>query len=78
MEKPETWQALIAGMTPEIHQSLKTAVELGKWPNGDRLTREQLDHCMQAVIAYDQRFLPEEQRTAYIAREGLKKVHCDD
>lgn len=77
MEKPETWQALIASMTPEMHQSLKTAIELGKWPNGDRLTREQLDHCMQAVIAYDQ-FLPENERIAYIDRDRLKKVQCDD
>jgi uncharacterized protein YeaC (DUF1315 family) len=78
MEKPQTWQALIAGMTPEIHQNLKTAVELGKWPNGERLTPEQVEHCMQAVIAYDQFFLPEDQRTAYIDRSGLKKAHCDD
>jgi uncharacterized protein YeaC (DUF1315 family) len=78
MEKPDSWQALVAGMTPEVHQSLKTAVELGKWPNGDRLTPAQLEHCMQAVIAYDQLYLAEDQRTAFIDRSGLKKTLCDD
>lgn len=78
IDKPETWQALVANLTPEIHQNLKTAVELGRWPNGDRLTREQTEQCLQAIIAYDELYLPENQRTAFIDRSGLKKSHCDD
>ena len=78
MEKPQSWQQLVAGMTPEIHQSLKTAVELGKWPNGDSLSAGQKEHCLQAVIAYDQLHLPETERTAYIDRSGLQKSQCDD
>jgi uncharacterized protein YeaC (DUF1315 family) len=66
IEKPQTWQELLASMTPEIHQSLKTAVELGKWPNGERLSAEQVELCLQAVIAYDQRNLPQTERVAYI------------
>lgn len=66
IEKPQSWQELLASMTPEIHQSLKTAVELGKWPNGDRLTAEQVELCLQAVIAYDQHYLPETERVAYM------------
>ena len=78
MEKPQSWQQLVAGMTPEIHQSLKTAVELGKWPNGDRLSAEQREHCLQAVIAWDQLHLPEAERTAFIDRSGLQLTQCDD
>ncbi|MEI7949981.1 MAG: DUF1315 family protein [Gammaproteobacteria bacterium] len=78
MEKPQSWQQLVAGMTPEIHQNLKTAVELGKWPNGERLSAEQKQHCLQAVIAYDQLYLPETDRTAFIDRSGLQKSQCDD
>ncbi len=66
IEKPQTWQELLASMTPEIHQSLKTAVELGKWPNGERLSAEQVELCLQAVIAYDERNVPETERVAYI------------
>jgi uncharacterized protein YeaC (DUF1315 family) len=68
IEKPQTWQELLASMTPEIHQNLKTAVELGKWPNGERLSAEQVELCLQAVIAYDERHLPEAERVAYIDR----------
>lgn len=71
IEKPDTWQELLAGMTPEIHQNLKTAVELGKWPNGERLSAEQVELCLQAVIAYDERNLPETERTGYIDRSKL-------
>ncbi len=78
IEKPQSWQALVHNMTPQIHQQLKTAVELGKWPNGERLTAEQRDHCLQAVIAYDELHLPASQRTAFIDRSGLQKSQCDD
>ena len=75
MEKPPNWQALVANMTPATHQSLKTAIELGKWPNGERLTPAQQQHCLQAIIAWDQLYLPQEERTAWIDRSGLKQRH---
>ncbi|HEY0962978.1 MAG TPA: DUF1315 family protein [Pseudomonadales bacterium] len=71
-QKPDSFEALIAGMTPEIHANLKQAVELGKWPNGDRLTKEQVELCLQAVIAWDLRNLPESERVAYIDRGDLE------
>lgn len=76
--KPDTFAALLAGMTPEIHQNLKLAIELGKWPNGERLTREQVELCLQAVIAWDATHLPETERVAYIDRSRLQKSQCDD
>jgi uncharacterized protein len=78
MEKPQSWQELINTMSPDVHQHLKTAVELGRWPNGDKLTPIQLEHCLQAIIAYDQLFVPEQERVAFIDRSGLQKSHCDD
>lgn len=71
--KPDTFEELLAGMTPEIHARLKEAVELGKWPNGERLTQEQVELCLQAVIAWDVRNLPESERVAYIDRGDLEK-----
>lgn len=71
--KPETFEQLLAGMTPEIHASLKQAIELGKWPNGERLTAEQVELCLQAVIAWDLRNLPEHERVAYIDRGDLQR-----
>ncbi len=62
-----TYEQLIEAMTPEMHRSLKRAVELGKWPNGERLSEEQRSICLRAVITYDQR-LPQAERTGYIDR----------
>lgn len=57
---------LLKNITPDIYQNLKRAVELGKWPTGDRLTQEQRETCMQAVIAYEHLHLPPEEHTGYI------------
>ncbi|MDY7025685.1 MAG: DUF1315 family protein [Pseudomonadota bacterium] len=56
---------LIQNLNPEIYERLKEAVELGKWANGERLTPEQRETCLQAVILYEQR-LPEDERSGYI------------
>lgn len=44
---------LINTINPEIYGNLKTAVELGKWPDGIKLTANQKESCLQAIIAYD-------------------------
>ncbi len=62
-----TYEELIAVMTPEMHESLKTAVELGKWPDGRRLSEEQRSICLRAVIHYDQK-KPEHERVGFIDR----------
>lgn len=67
-------QQLLASLTPDIYRNLMQAVELGKWPNGDRLTADQRQLCMQAVIAYEHKNLPPEQHTGYI--EPAPHTHC--
>ncbi|UTW13776.1 YeaC family protein [Marinobacterium rhizophilum] len=62
------YEQLIEAMTPDMHRSLKLAVEIGKWPNGERLSEEQRTLCLRAVIAYDQSRLPESERTGFIDR----------
>lgn len=74
----ESLQDILAMMNPEVHMNLKTAVELGRWPDGRKLSAEQLEYCLQAIIAYEQEFLPEAQRVGYIDRTGLNKTECDD
>ena len=60
---------MIANITPEIYQNLKQAVEIGKWPDGRLLTREQKELTLQAMIAWEQHNLPEEERTgSWVAR----------
>ena len=59
---------VLAFITPEVHASLKRAVEIGKWPDGSALSREQRELCLQAVIAWESTALPENERTGYIDR----------
>lgn len=39
-------------MPEEVYEQLKTAVELGKWPDGKLLTDEQKATSLQAVMAW--------------------------
>lgn len=65
-----TFEQLLASMTPEIHATMKQAVELGKWPDGRKLSTDEKQTCLQAVIAYDAQHLPEQERVGYIDRSG--------
>jgi uncharacterized protein YeaC (DUF1315 family) len=56
----------IENITPEIYQSLKLAVEIGKWPDGRKLTQEQKELTLQALIAWEIHNLPEEERIGYM------------
>lgn len=57
---------IAANLKPEVIESFKRAIEIGKWPDGNALTSEQREVCMQAVIAYEYHNLPEEERTGYV------------
>jgi uncharacterized protein YeaC (DUF1315 family) len=45
-------EQLVAAMTPQIYQNLRQAVETGKWPDGKKLSEEQAENAMQAVLLY--------------------------
>lgn len=65
---------LLDSLTPDIYAALKTAVELGKWPNGTRLDKQQREWCLQAVIYYDSRHQAERERIGQIQRDDHE--HC--
>lgn len=71
-------QQLLGSLTPEIYENLKRAVELGKWPDGRRISAEQRALCMQAVIAWEHKHLPPEQHTGYIEPEPHTQCGTDD
>jgi len=69
---------MLRNISPEVYQSLKQAVELGKWPDGRKLSREQKAMCLQAMIAWEADNLPEEQRTGYMGNaECASKSQSD-
>lgn len=65
---------LIDNITPDIYKSLKRAIELGKWPTGKKISDEQRQLCMQAVIAYEQKHFKPKHRSGYVPP---KKTLCD-
>lgn len=62
------YETLIARMDANTCESLKRAIEIGKFPDGRRLTDDQRALCMEAVLTWEIRHLPPEQRTGYIDR----------
>lgn len=62
----ESFTEQAQSLDEQAYKALKTALELGKWPTGDRLTDEQKEICMQTIISYEMKHLPEEQRTGYM------------
>ena len=72
------YRQMIEAMTPEMYRSLKAAVELGKWPDGRRLTPEQREESLQAVIAWGERHLSEQERVGYIDVGHKAGDVCDD
>lgn len=72
-------EQMLNAMNPEVHVALKRAVEIGKWPDGRVLTQEQRALCMEAVIAYDAKFVSELDRVGYIDRGSKADGElCDD
>ena len=67
---------LIESMSPVVYRRLVRAVELGKWPDGNALSREQRENALQAIIAWGQRNLPEEERVGYLEGRGPVEGRC--
>ncbi|HEX6592102.1 MAG TPA: DUF1315 family protein [Moraxellaceae bacterium] len=73
-----TLEKMLAALTPELVEAFRLAIEIGKWPDGRRLTDEQRSTCLQAVIAWEHKHLPEEQRIGYIDKGEKEGEVCDD
>ncbi|MDE0952619.1 MAG: DUF1315 family protein [Halioglobus sp.] len=71
------YQELVESMPRETFESLKRAVELGKWPDGKALTSEQRENALQAIIAWGQRHLSEQDRVGHLERKKKTVEGCD-
>lgn len=58
---------VVSSVTPDIYASLKKAIELGKWDNGIKLSKEQIENSLQIIIAYDARHKSQSERIGYVA-----------
>lgn len=59
-------QTILASLTPEIVERFRTAIELGKWPDGRKLSDEQRQTCLQAVLVWEHEHLPPSERIGFI------------
>jgi uncharacterized protein YeaC (DUF1315 family) len=71
---PDSVAGLVAAISPAIYGNLKSAIELGKWDDGRRLERAQLEQCMQLLILYEAQALPEAERTGAELRNDCKSA----
>ena len=62
------YEELVRQITPELYTTFKRALERGRWPDGREMTPDQREHCLQAIIAYDELHKPEHERVGYIDR----------
>lgn len=73
------FEQMAASLTPEVYSRLKESVELGKWPNGEALSREQKALCLEALMTYEIRnHVPEQERIGYIDRPSCASATGDD
>jgi uncharacterized protein YeaC (DUF1315 family) len=73
-----TYDELIARLDPTVYQNLRQSIELGRWPDGRKLTPEQREISLQAVIYYENLHkVPEQERTGYIDRGSKAGTACD-
>lgn len=72
-----TFIDMLRNISPEVYESLKLAIELGKWPDNRKLTQEQKELCMQAIIAWELENLPEDQRTGYMSQTCKSQIKTD-
>jgi uncharacterized protein YeaC (DUF1315 family) len=70
------YEQLVDSLSPDIVARLRRGVETGRWPDGRVVTPEQREHSLQAIIAWEQRHLPEEQRTGYIDRSAKERARA--
>ncbi|MBK1852484.1 MULTISPECIES: YeaC family protein [unclassified Marinobacter] len=73
-----TYEELIKRLDPNVYQSLRQSIELGKWPDGRKLTPQQREISLEAVIYYENLHgIPEQERVGYLDRGSKAGTACD-
>ncbi len=64
-----SFEDVAESISPEIYERFKLAIELGKWPDGRVLTKEQKEICLQTVMLYEAKNgVSERERVGFIDR----------
>ena len=68
-----TTATLIDKLTAETVNNLKRMVELGKKPDGQKLSNQDLESCMAAILLWEEKHLSESERSGYISQQCKSK-----
>ncbi|MEM9397342.1 MAG: DUF1315 family protein [Pseudomonadota bacterium] len=66
MSDSTDYQSAVEALSPTMVERLRAGVATGRWPDGRPLSQEQKENSLQAIIAWEQVHLPEEERTGYV------------
>ena len=69
------YEQLVDSLSPDLVARLRRAVETGRWPDGRAVTPRQREDSLQAIIAWEERHLPEAQRTGFIDPAAVARAH---
>lgn len=61
-------------LSPEIYQQFKLALEQGKWPDGQLVSKKQTAILTEAIIIYDNANLPAGQRIGELEDQCASKT----
>jgi len=64
---------LVNQMTIESVLNLRKMIELGKKPDGQRLSKQERESCLEALLLWEANHLPEHQRSGYIEQSCKNK-----
>ena len=72
------FQDTAANLDAATIERLRTALELGKWPDGQPASAEQKQTIMEALLTWEQAHLPPEERTGYMPRPDCGPAPAHD
>lgn len=61
---------LIQTLTPDMIERFTTAVETGKWPDGSKLSEQQKETCIQAILLYQARLNESDDEPFTVTKTG--------
>lgn len=71
---PTNFADLIDSITPEMHGNLQRTVQLGRYPDGRRLTREEQADLLHTLLVWESKNLPEHQRSGYLNQKNCSST----
>jgi uncharacterized protein YeaC (DUF1315 family) len=77
-DEAQTFHETAGQLPKELIDRMRTALEVGSWPDGQRLSKAQKETTLEAVMVWEMMHLPPEQRTGFIQQACAKDTALSD